>query len=261
VEVKMLDFIAKPMGVMVKFIYDMLKFVDNPVISAYALAIIVAGILLKLVLLPLTRKQTNSMKEMQQIQPEIQKLQKKYKNDKETLNRKTMELYQEHDINPMGGCLPLLIQFPILIGFFYVLRDPVKYAFQSQEIYDAMNKSFLWIKDLGFPANHVFENGIVNGLSMGFDIPYVGAAIPLLALVAGLTTYYQSKMMQSGQSTGSDQAASTQNMMTKFMPVMIFFFALNFPAGLTLYWTVSNIFQIVQQYIALNKSMQIKGAK
>ena len=257
----MLDFIARPMGVMVKFIYDMLEFLDNPVISAYALAIIVAGVLLKLVLLPLTKKQTDSMKEMQRIQPEISKLQKKYKNDKETLNRKTMELYNEHNVNPMGGCLPLLIQFPILIGFFYVLRDPVKYAFKSQAAYDAMNKSFLWIKDLGYAANHVFEDGVVNGLGMGFEIPYVGAAIPILALIAGLTTYYQSKMMQAGQSGGNEKANSTQNMMTKFMPVMIFFFALSFPAGLTLYWTVSNLFQIVQQYIALNKSMQIKEAK
>jgi len=246
---------------MVKFIYDMLEFLDNPVISAYALAIIVAGVLLKLVLLPLTKKQTDSMKEMQRIQPEISKLQKKYKNDKETLNRKTMELYNEHNVNPMGGCLPLLIQFPILIGFFYVLRDPVKYAFKSQAAYDAMNKSFLWIKDLGYAANHVFEDGVVNGLGMGFEIPYVGAAIPILALIAGLTTYYQSKMMQAGQSGGNEKANSTQNMMTKFMPVMIFFFALSFPAGLTLYWTVSNLFQIVQQYIALNKSMQIKEAK
>jgi len=201
------------------------------------------------------------MKEMQRIQPEISKLQKKYKNDKETLNRKTMELYNEHNVNPMGGCLPLLIQFPILIGFFYVLRDPVKYAFKSQAAYDAMNKSFLWIKDLGYAANHVFEDGVVNGLGMGFEIPYVGAAIPILALIARLTTYYQSKMMQAGQSGGNEKANSTQNMMTKFTPVMIFFFALSFPAGLTLYWTVSNLFQIVQQYIALNKSMQIKEAK
>jgi YidC/Oxa1 family membrane protein insertase len=257
----MLDFIARPMGVMVKFIYDILKFIDNPVISAYAMAIIVAGVLLKLVLLPLTKKQTDSMKDMQKLQPELEKLKKKYKNDKDTLNRKTMKLYQEHNINPMGGCLPLLIQFPILIGFFYVLRDPVKYAFKSQAVYDAMNKSFLWIKDLGFAANHVFEDGLVNGLNIGVALPFIGQALPILALIAGLTTYYQSKMMQSGQSGGNDQAASTQNTMTKIMPLMIFFFALNFPAGLTLYWTVSNTFQIVQQYIALNKGMKIREAK
>ena len=257
----MLDFIARPMGVMVKFIYDILKFIDNPVISAYAMAIIVAGVLLKLVLLPLTKKQTDSMKDMQKLQPELEKLKKKYKNDKDTLNRKTMELYQEHNINPMGGCLPLLIQFPILIGFFYVLRDPVKYAFKSQAVYDAMNKSFLWIKDLGFAANHVFEDGLVNGLNIGVALPFIGQALPILAFIAGLTTYYQSKMMQSGQSGGNDQAASTQNTMTKIMPIMIFFFSLSFPAGLTLYWTVSNTFQIVQQYFALNKGMKIREAK
>src|SRR6056297_2000605 len=246
----MLDFIARPMGVMVKFIYDILNFVDNPVISAYAMAIIVAGILLKLVLLPLTKKQTDSMKNMQKLQPEL-----------ETLNRKTMELYQENNVNPMGGCLPLLIQFPILIGFFYVLRDPVKYAFHSQAVYDAMNKSFFWIQDLGFPANQIFENGAVNGLNIGIEIPFIGQALPLLAIVAGITTFYQSKMMQSNQSGGNDQAAQTQNTMTKVMPLMIFFFALSFPAGLTLYWTVSNSFQIGQQYIAMNKGMKIGEAK
>jgi YidC/Oxa1 family membrane protein insertase len=102
---------------------------------------------------------------------------------------------------------------------------------------------------------------LVNGLNIGVALPFIGQALPILALIAGLTTYYQSKMMQSGQSGGNDQAASTQNTMTKIMPLMIFFFALNFPAGLTLYWTVSNTFQIVQQYIALNKGMKIREAK
>lgn len=258
----MFEFVARPMGIMVKFIYDILRFLDNPVVSAYALAIIVAGVLLKLVLIPLTKKQTDSMKNMQKLNPEIEKLKKKYKNDKETLNRKTMELYQKNNVNPMGGCLPLLIQFPILIGFFYVLRDPVKYAFKNQAVYDAMNKSFFWIKDLGFPANHIFENGTINGLNIGISLPLIGQALPLLALFAGITTYYQSKMMQSAQpAAASGQAASTQNTMTMIMPFMIFFFAISFPAGLTLYWAISNVFQIVQQYLALNKDGQIKGAK
>src|SRR5665648_254836 len=102
-----MQIIAKPIGFIVKIIYDLVSSLDNPIISAYAMAIIIASILLKLVLLPLTKKQTDSMKKMQELNPEIAKLKEKYKNDKETLNRKTMELYKEYNVNPMGGCLPL----------------------------------------------------------------------------------------------------------------------------------------------------------
>lgn len=134
--------VAKPIGLIVKVIYNLLSVVDNNVVSAYALAIIVSSLILKFVLLPLTRKQTQSMKAMQELNPEIAKLKEKYKNDSETLNRKTMELYKEYNVNPAGGCLPLLLQFPIMIGFFYVLRDPVQYIFGDQATFDAINKSF-----------------------------------------------------------------------------------------------------------------------
>lgn len=244
--------LAKPMGALVYLVYNALSFLDTKYISAYAIAIIVSTILLKLVLLPLTLKQTNSMKSMQDINPKIKELQTKYKNDKETLSRKTMELYKEHNVNPMAGCLPLLIQFPVLIGFFYVLREPVLYMFKDQATFDAINKSFLWISDLGFASNHVFETGLVNGLSMGgLTIPMVGAALPILAAISGITTYLTTKMTQTSQVAGSDQAASTQKTMTMMMPIMIFVFSLQFPAGLALYWVIGNIFQLTQQMIVL----------
>jgi len=227
------------------------------------LSIIVASVLLKLVLFPLTKKQTDSMKKMQELNPQIAQLQKKYKNDKETLNRKTMELYQENKVNPMGGCLPLLIQFPFLIGFFYVLREPVTYVFNgNQAAYDAINKSFIWIKDLGFAANEFLPGTeIMNGINMGMVLPIVGGALPLLAIFAGVTTYIQSKMTTATQPSMGEQQAATQNTMTMLMPVMIFFFALNFPAGLTLYWVVSNVFQITQQYLALHNGRQLLEVK
>ncbi len=258
-----MQMIARPLGFIVKIIYDVLSILDNPLISAYAMAIIVASILLKLVLFPLTKKQTDSMKKMQELNPELAKLKLKYKNDSETLNRKTMELYKENNVNPMGGCLPLLIQFPFLIGFFYVLREPVTYVFNGNQMaYDMINKSFIWINDLGFAANHVFENGLVNGLGMGgATLPLIGAAIPILAILAGITTYVQTKMTTSTQPTGNDQQAATQNTMAMMMPVMIFFFALNFPSGLTLYWVVSNLFQITQQYVALHNGRKLVEVK
>ncbi|MBV1757855.1 MAG: YidC/Oxa1 family membrane protein insertase [Dethiosulfatibacter sp.] len=257
-----MQIIARPLGFIVKIIYDLLSVLDNPIISAYALSIIVASILLKLVLFPLTKKQTDSMKKMQELNPLLSQLKQKYKNDKETLNRKTMELYKENNVNPMGGCLPLLIQFPFLIGFFYVLREPVTYVFSgNQATYDAINKSFIWIKDLGFAANAQVSEGVINGINLGTALPLIGQALPVLAILAGITTYIQTKMTTAGQSGGNEQQAATQNTMAIMMPFMIFFFALNFPAGLTLYWVVSNLFQIAQQYLALHNGKRLLEVK
>ncbi|WP_130805444.1 YidC/Oxa1 family membrane protein insertase [Senegalia massiliensis] len=223
-----MDIFARPLGKLVDFIYNFVAGanLDFESFSAYAISIIIATIIVKLIILPLTLKQTKSMKNMQKIQPKMQELQKKYKNDKETLNMKTMELYKEYKVNPFGGCLPLLIQFPIIIGFFTVLREPVKYVFGSPEAYDAINKSFLWIENLK------------------------DTDLWILPIVAALTTYFQSKMMMAGQSSNADNAAqSSQKMMTTIMPIMILFFARSVPAGLALYWVISNTFQIVQQFI------------
>ncbi|EOC99429.1 YidC/Oxa1 family membrane protein insertase [Caldisalinibacter kiritimatiensis] len=262
-----MDLFAKPIGALVHLLYNVVKVFDSPYLSGYAIAIIVATIILKFVLLPLTLKQTKSMKKMQEIQPKIKEIQKKYKNDPQTAQMKTMELYKEHNVNPFGGCFPLLIQMPIIMGFFYVLREPVKYIFSNQEqVYANINKSFLWIKDLGFPANYVgtgvesgvgLPEGVINGLSLGFNIPWIGSALPILAIIAGLTTYLSTKTMNTTTQV-NDKAQSQQNTMTMIMPIMIFFFALNFPAGLTLYWVVSNIFQLVQQYLTNRAVYKVK---
>ncbi|WP_026895539.1 YidC/Oxa1 family membrane protein insertase [Clostridiisalibacter paucivorans] len=227
---------ARPLGALLRFIYDSLAGIglDTESLSAYAIAIIIATIIVKFILLPLTLKQNKSMKGMQAIQPKLQELQKKYKNDKETLQKKTMELYQEHKINPFGGCLPLIIQFPIIIGFFNVLREPITYVFKDPNIYNSVNKSFFWISNLENPDKII------------------------LPILAAATTYFSSKMMSPSNSGQSDQAQTTQKTMTYMMPIMILFFARSFPAGLALYWVIGNIFQIVQQFI-INKSLgQVK---
>ncbi|MGO1369397.1 MAG: YidC/Oxa1 family membrane protein insertase [Senegalia sp. (in: firmicutes)] len=219
------------------FIYNLVAKanLDFEGFSAYAIAIIIATIIIKLIILPLTLKQTKSMKNMQKVQPKMAELQKKYKNDKETLNMKTMELYKEYKVNPFGGCLPLLIQFPIIIGFFAVLREPVKYVFESEAAYDAINKSFLWIDNLK------------------------DTDLWILPIIAAITTYFQSKMMMAKQpSGGNDAAQSSQKMMTTMMPIMILFFARSVPAGLALYWVISNTFQIVQQFIINRNAGELK---
>ena len=122
---------------------------------------------------------------------------------------------------------------------------------------NTINKSFLWIKDLGFAENHMFENGLLNGLSMGgMSFPFIGDALPVLAIITGITTYLSTKM--TSQPSMNEQQASTQKTMNMMMPVMIFVFSIQFPAGLALYWVVSNLFQFAQQYIVLNSSKNPK---
>lgn len=175
----------------------------------YGIAIILLTVIIKLILLPFSFMQINSMKKMQDIAPMQKKLQEKYKNDKEKLNTEIMKLYQENKINPMGGCLPLLIQLPIIIGLFRVFQT-----------YDFSGASFLWIKDLSVP-----------------DATYI---LPILAAV---TTYFQTKIATPA---GTDNPNASMNIV---MPLIIGWFSLKFAAGLALYWVVSNVVQIAQQLL------------
>jgi len=253
----MLSFLAIPMGKLVKLIYDLVSVADSKYLSAYSISIIISTILFKLVVLPLTLKQTKSMKKMQDLNPKIAELQEKYGKDPQTLQRKQMELYKEANYSPFSGCLPLLIQLPILMSFFYVIQQPVKYVFGDQLTFDTINRTFLWITDLGFKENFIFDNNVVNGLSMGgVSLPFIGAAVPILAAISGITTFLTTKM--TAQPAMNEQQESTQKSMNMMMPVMIFIMGIQFPAGLGLYWVVSNIFQLVQQYIVLNSSKNPK---
>lgn len=226
----MIALFARPLGGLLKFVYQLVGGLDGELISAYAIAIIITTILFKLILLPLGLKQAKSMKKMQEIQPKMNELKEKYKNDPQTMQAKTMELYKENNANPFSSCLPLLIQMPIIIAFFNVLRNPVLYVFGTEAAYAEIGKAFLWIPNLENPD------------------PYLWG----LPLLAGLTTYLQSKLM--APPTGNPQAESTTKTMNMIFPVMIFWMSRSFPAGLALYWVVGNIFQIVQQYIT-NRSL------
>lgn len=252
----MIEIFARPLGALLKIVYGALTNLnlDFEMLSAYALAIIVTTIIFKLILLPLTIKQTKSMKEMQDIQPKIQELQKKYKDDQQTLGIKQMELYKEHKINPIGGCLPLLIQMPILLAYFRVMREPIKYVFANEAAYEAASKSFLWIQDIGLSSATMID-GVVNEISI------MGFTLPLLAIIAAVTTYYSTKMMTAGQPAANDQAASTQKMMNYMTPLMILFVGYSNPAGLVLYWTISNLFQIGQQYVVKKLVTDVDNVK
>ena len=206
-----LGVIAKPLGWLLGLLYG---FIDN-----YGITIIIFTVVVKLCLYPLYIKQTKSTAMLSEIQPKMQALQRKYANDKETLNIKMAELYKEEKFNPMGGCLPMLIQMPIIMGLFALLRNPMQYIADDSMIF-AFHESFLWIKDLSQPD------------------PWI------LPIIAGVATFFGFAMNQAMMNTGAQQTAGMMKMMKYIFPIMILWMAKSFPSGLACYWAVSQIIQI-----------------
>lgn len=230
---------------MISTIFGKLLGLIYTIVSDYGLSIMIFTLLVKLLLMPLSIAQINSTKNMSKIQPEVKKLQEKYKNDKETLNIKTMELYKEYKINPLAGCLPLLIQLPIIFGLFAALRDPAQYVFggDAAAASQALNKGFLWISDLGSPDFLGPMLGINEGIMAGLP--------GILPILAAITTWLQ--MHASGSGT---QDNPTMKSMVYTMPLMILFMGRTLASGLMLYWIVGNIFQIGQQYVQTHLSLK-----
>lgn len=188
-------------------------FTSNPDVS-FGIAIIIFTIIARLCLLPLSLKQSKTTAKMSVIQPELKKLKEKYSKDPQRQQTEMMKLYKDNDISPLGGCLPMLIQFPLIIALFYVFRE-----------FDYQGAGFLWLKDLTAPD------------------PYY-----ILPVLSGLTTYFSSKLM--APATGD--AATSTSMMTTGMAIVFGFMSIKFPGALVLYWTISNIIQMIQSYV-LNK--------
>lgn len=201
-----MDFLSNIMQTALTFFYNLTISMG---FANYGIAIILLTIAIKLVLYPLTVKQVRSMKAMQEIQPKMKALQDKYKGNPEKLNKELATLYKEAGVNPLAGCLPLLVQMPFLIAIFFAIRD-YQYA--------QLPPSFLWMTDLAQP-----------------DPTYI---LPVLSAV---TTYIQQKQ------TTTEMNQQTKMMMI-FMPLFIGYISITFPGGLVLYWVVSNIFQIFQQW-------------
>jgi len=213
----MIDAIAQFFGVVISFIYD---YVPN-----LGLAIIIMTVLVKLVTFPLNNKQIQSAKRMQQLQPEMKKIQAKYKDDKEKQNKAVTEFMRENNMNPLAGCLPLLVQFPILIGIFRLLREANEFLDMSViNPYLFPTASFI---DLLAIPNVGFDN-FLSQISIYYIFP----------LIAGATTYIYSQMSMSGD--------SNQKMLLYMMPIMITVFSFSFPVGLVIYWIMNNVFSIGQ---------------
>ena len=224
------NFIVAVLNYGLQFLYDL--------VGNYGIAIILLTVLVKLILLPLTIKQTRSMLAMQRIQPEIKKLQEKYKGDKEKLSQEMMKFYKENKVNPLSGCLPLLMQMPIFIALYTVLRkyvmtppimllgsvvqnnvaSPGLILVKGSLIRDT---SFLWIENLS-------DSVRVAGIFGYF----------LVILLMASTWYSQKQVMTDPRQKGMMYA----------MPLIMGFIGLSLPAGVILYWVTTNILQIIQQY-------------
>ena len=245
--------------------------------GSFGFAIIILTIVFRVVLLPLGIKQIKSMQAMQALQPKIKEIQKKFKGNKQKVQEQTMKLYQEYGVNPLGGCLPLLLQFPILIAMYSVIRAPVPLPpnpetgvvtykdnhlpedsalFADITAHEGKGQGFLLMNlqcspqnagktvDVRDTAGDPTEDNLECGNGISDRIPYYA----LLILMIG-TTFYSSRQTQKA-TPASAQNPQTQ-IITKVMPIMFGVFGFAFPAGLILYWTVSNLFQIGQQAVML----------
>lgn len=211
------DIIAKPLLYLLRFF--------NQYIHNYGMSIIILTILIKILFWPLTHKSYKSMKEMQKLQPRMAKIREKYKDNKEQLNKEMMALYKTYKVNPMGGCLPMIIQIPVFFALFRLLGNSIELRHAP---------FMLWITDLSAP-DRLFD--------FGFKIPLMSPpyGIPVLTLLMGASMFMQQKMTP----TPGDP---TQAKIMMFLPLIFTFMFINFPSGLVLYWLVNNILSIGQQY-------------
>jgi YidC/Oxa1 family membrane protein insertase len=197
------EFIAKPLLVVLKFFY---RYTHN-----YGIAIIILTILIKILFHPLTKKQMESMRAMQKLQPKMQALREKFKDDKERLNREVMDLYRTHKINPLGGCWPMLLQIPVFFALYKALLNSI----------ELRHAPFLfWIQDLSEK-----------------DPCYI------TPIIMGATMFLQQKMTPMA-------GDPNQQKMMMFMPLIFTFMFLSFPSGLVLYWLVNNVLTIGQQFVS-----------
>jgi YidC/Oxa1 family membrane protein insertase len=223
-----------PLAKALIWLNDILVNLNVPYSWGFAIILFTLGI--KLITFPLTMSQIRGMEAQKALQPKIQELQKKYGKDREKLSQEQMKLYQEAGVNPLSGCLPLLVQMPVLFGLYSAL---VVLGPQLD------NARFFWIPDLGFPHYTAGMSWIPELFNSGqYLLLLAYLVLPALLMVTQVLTQ---KYMTPATPAGSDGQAGMMRQMTTIMTLMFGFFTLQVPAGLTLYWVTSNVLQIVQQ--------------
>ena len=211
--------LARPLGMLLKLIYDM--------VGSYGIALIIFTIIAKLCMFPLYIKQMKSTEKMSEIQPKAMEIQQRYATNRELQNEKLMELYEKENYNPMSGCLPMGIQMLIIFPLFALLRNPILYMGDSTEMLLAVHESFLWIGDLSQPD------------------------LWILPIAAGVTTFI-SFIQTSAQTVGPEMPS--QKIMKYLFPIMIVYMGRSFPAGVTIYWFFNTFIQMfINMFIRFKK--------
>ena len=218
------DWIAKAMIALTIFFY---RLVHN-----WGFSIILLAICLNIVLFPLSMKSFKSMKKMQELHPQMEKLKSQYKDNPQKLNKEIMELYKKYKVNPFSGCLPLLLQMPIFIALYQALSRSI----------ELKHASFLWIRDLSLP----------DALPTPFSMPILGNSVNLLPLFMVVAMLFQQRMSTKAMGGAvTEEQKQQQKMMLFMMPIMFGFIFYNMPSGLVLYWLISTVLTTVEQSMLL----------
>lgn len=244
------QFVYIPIYNLLVFVYDFLPFND------FGVAIIIVTLIIKFLLVPLSRKQIESQKKMTELQPKIKELQKKHKDDKEKQSQALMELYKTNKSNPFSGCLPMIVQLVFLIAIYRVLFNisQANLMVDGNILYDfiknpgQIGKMFLGLVDLS------------TAINLG-NITFSEVPKMILVILAALSQFFQTKMLMAKQKVvvnpQKDEKPDFSQMMSKQMlflgPLLTLFIGVKFPSGLALYWLVSTVFMIVQQYFLEKK--------
>ncbi len=207
------------------YLYEML--------GNYGLSIIIFTIIFRIVMLPLAISQRKNMAKMKELQPQVNEINKRYKGDKQKINEMTMQLYKENNYNPFGGCLPALIQIPIIWSLFSVFRNASTYLPAS-----ALQEKFLWLPSMDVPDT---LSHILPSVEFAQKLPGI---LPIIAAIFTYLTFKRSQQMQPSTGNGPNL-----NFMGIMFPFMILYFGATYAAGLILYWAVSNIIQYVQDIV------------
>lgn len=263
----MINFIAEIFGTLIRVIYNLVG-------NNYGLSIVVFTILTKIILFPITYKQTKAMDEMSKLAPMEKEIREKYKGNKEKMSEELAEMYSKNKINPLGGCLPLLIQIPIIIAMFVIVKQPLKYIMQvpneqikeytmeylnKEEVTDneiqekqiqiANEKKLINMRFMGLNFGEIPANALSKNVET--KASYYSLLIPILSLVFSILQIKQS------QKTGNltDEQKQQQKTMNLMMPLLSAYISYIMPLALGIYWLLGNILQIITQFI-VNKMIK-----
>lgn len=281
-----LNFIAKPFGVIMQLVYNTIAF------QSYGLAIIFFSIFVKILLFPLNLKQQMSLIKTQELTPELKELERMYAGDKEKLQQEQFKLYQKYNINPMAGCFPLLIQLPIIMTLFEIVRKPLTFIsgisasavkdlagfvgnaldMKTARVNEIIINNFFFthaekLQDVAGKLSgsdiinmkflKIFDLGLSPSLGKIFSEPAVYLPLLLIPIISAFTTYLSQKISTPATNSNKVTTKNTEEKkvsnpletMTKIMPLITLFFTFSVPAGVGLYWIMGNILGILQSYV------------